>query len=125
MLSIIIIASLVIFGLDYTFVYSPIHKDYTLDSKGELVNPYGDEAVHKQINWWFRFYVGRFISLHAKFLKPFLKPLFGCVVCMSSVWGSLVYWLMQPLTLDSLITWIPAVCAIAGLNRIIQMITQR
>lgn len=33
------------------------------------------------------------------------KPLGGCLACMASVYGSLVYWAIQPFTLTSLMMW--------------------
>ena len=47
------------------------------------------------------------------------KPIFGCVVCMSSV-HSWMYWIFTPeLTLHNLVTYIIYIFALSGLNAIV------
>lgn len=46
---------------------------------------------------------------HKPILKTIYKPLFGCVTCMSSIWGSLAYFVLNNFT----ISWIYPVVIIA------------
>lgn len=126
LLTIIIISSLFCYGFEYTTVYTPTGIESREDNN---INPFGTGAKQKEINWWFRFYIGNFIYKHAPFLKPLLKPLFMCIVCMSSIYGSLIYWTLMgisgPITWTTLALWPISVTCVAGLNRIIKMITQK
>lgn len=126
LLTIILISSLFIFGWSYCTTYTPtgletnVHKPF---------NPFGTGAKDKEVAWWFRFYIGNFIYKHVPFLKPMLKPLFMCEVCMSSVYGSIIYWLflyiLGPLSVVNIVLWPFTIVAIAGLNRLIKMIMQK
>lgn len=52
------------------------------------------------------------------------KPLYMCIPCMGSIWGTLVFWLTQPFTLQSLITW-PFYClALCGLGKLLTSVIQ-
>lgn len=125
LLIIIIISSLFCFGWEYTTVYTPIGIEQGITD----INPFGTGAKQKEINWWFRFYIGNFIYKYAPILKPLLKPLFMCIICMSSVYGSLIYWTLMllsgPITWIIIALWPISVICTAGLNRIIKMITQK
>lgn len=45
------------------------------------------------------------------------KPLIGCLTCFSSVWGSLVYWVVTPFTIENLYLWpIVIICVAYGNN---------
>jgi hypothetical protein len=45
-----------------------------------------------------------FQNKYQRVLAFIYKPLFGCVTCMSSIWGSLVYW-----TIDNSLIYYPIV----------------
>jgi hypothetical protein len=47
-----------------------------------------------------------------------LKPLFSCVMCMPSIWGTAGYWLFQPS--PNIFSWVVYIVALAGLARILK-----
>lgn len=48
------------------------------------------------------------------------KPLFDCVYCMSSFWGTIVYWVwMQDFTPDNLTIWPLYILALCGLSKLV------
>jgi hypothetical protein len=49
------------------------------------------------------------------------KPLFGCVTCMASIWGSLVYWTIS----DNLILWPITIIGAACGNILINSIYEK
>ncbi len=52
--------------------------------------------------------------------KIFLyKPLFGCITCMSSIWGSIAYWTIMPFTLYSLTMYPMIIVCSACVNLLI------
>jgi|ERR1035437_6734175 hypothetical protein len=122
----IIIASLFIYGFEYTTIYSPTGVGY--DEKGNITNPYGTGAISKEIFWWYRFYLGRMITKFS-WLSILSKPLFTCVICMSSIYGTIIYWtlsyLLSPIVLTTIILWPISLFCVAGLNRIIKMIMSK
>lgn len=72
---------------------------------------------------WFTVRPGEIFSIPASYadvLPEFItKPMYDCVYCMSSVWGSLVFWLYYDHTARSLACW-PFYClALCGLNRLL------
>ena len=49
------------------------------------------------------------------------RPLYVCVVCMSSVCGTIAYWLnTSEINLITIENWVVTVIAIAGLNRLLR-----
>lgn len=54
-------------------------------------------------------------------ISPWIrKPLFECVYCMSSLWGTIVFWIwMQDFTADNLIIWPFYVLALCGLSKLV------
>lgn len=108
------VASLFIFGWYYSTLYDPF------ESTEE--NPFGKKAENKEIFWFFRFYVGNLlVKLFPKYGATITKPIIRCVVCMSSVYGTIFYFIF---TDRNLIIWPIFVIALAGLNHIIKSISQ-
>jgi hypothetical protein len=123
----ILISTLFIYGWSYCITYTPtglIEMD-----KNEEMNPFGTSAENREIAWWFKFYLGNFIWNYLPILKPMLKPLFMCEVCMSSVYGSLIYWILMiytaKITVLTFIIWPFIIVSIAGLNRLVKIFIQR
>jgi len=56
------------------------------------------------------------------FWKWLYKPLFGCVTCMASIWGSIAYWSIYSWNLGSLQFYPVAIIATSALNLIINRI---
>ena len=124
-LIIIILSSLFIYGWSYCTIYTATGLD---DNIGKDFNPFGTGGTNKEIAWWFRFYIGNFIYKYTPKLKPLLKPLFMCEICMSSIYGSIIYWLMMVIFSNiAVVTFILypiVIISIAGLNRVIKAIMQ-
>lgn len=122
-LIIILLSSLFCFGWEYCISYTP--EGIETDGKGGIINPYGLSAKNKEVAWWFKFYLGKYLSNYPMILKPLIQ----CVICMSSVYGTIIYWTFLLIFVS--ITWKCAILypfvlvMVAGLNRIIKMITQR
>lgn len=97
---------------------------YLLFNWGNLLEPIrkwwidicgGIQGNNKNINWTYN--VDNKL-IHAK--KIFLyKPLFGCITCMASIWGSLAYWVISDKDIDSLIMWPIIIVCCACMNFII------
>lgn len=127
MILLMLMACLFIFGWHYSTAYTP--QGVELDEQGNCTNPYGTTAHDREIAWWFRFYIGNFVMRRARWAEPLLKPLFQCVVCMSSLYGSAFYW-AHALVVDSSINsatvcmWPVFVVCLAGMNRVVKMATQ-
>lgn len=49
----------------------------------------------------------------------FYKPLFGCITCMASIWGTLGYWVINPFTIQSLIMYPIIIVCCASMNLLI------
>jgi hypothetical protein len=50
-------------------------------------------------------------------LKFLYNPLFGCIICMSSIWGSLIYWILfYKLAWMSLVLWPVVIVSAACVN---------
>ena len=45
--------------------------------------------------------------------KWYTKPLWGCIICAASFWGSVAYWLLPEPTIGG---WLVTVGAVSGLN---------
>jgi hypothetical protein len=103
-----LIASLAILGFHYTTLYSPVDVDEQ--------HPYGKSAADKEIFWWYRWYLGNL--LHNTPVQMLIKPLFGCVICMSSIYGTLIYFAMTP-HMD-VKSWILTVLVTAGISRVLK-----
>jgi hypothetical protein len=50
------------------------------------------------------------------------KPLFSCSICMCSIWGSAIYWLLWG---QSWQEWLITICGAAGFNTIIFLLSVR
>lgn len=63
---------------------------------------------------------GMLLAKPAMWLSPKLKwaakPLFACLTCMCSVWGS-AYWLI----FDPDMSWLPFILAVGGVNAIVDV----
>lgn len=51
--------------------------------------------------------------------KFFYKPLFGCITCMTSIWGSIVYWSIETYTIQTLILYPITIVCCACMNLLI------
>ena len=108
----LLVASLFIFGWHYITLYDPIEASEN--------NPFGKKAKNKEILWFIRFYLGNLlIKLFPKSGAVIAKPIIRCVVCMSSGYGTIFYFLF---TNRNLLLWPVFVIALAGLNHIIKSI---
>lgn len=48
------------------------------------------------------------------------KPVFDCVYCMSSLWGTIVFWVwMKEFTADNLTVWPFYLLALCGLSKLV------
>ena len=109
MLSEIIIISLAILGLHYAMSF-----DMIMDENGKPI------IINKNILWFVKYYL---LVLTKKFkVKILIRPLCECVICMSSMWGTIGYLLLN--TNYTLTGWGVTVVAVAGLNRLLISIIQ-
>lgn len=60
-----------------------------------------------------------------KVLRIIAKPLFTCVNCMASIWGTVVFWYWTPWEKEYIGAWIIACVACAFLNGLLQVIYTR
>jgi len=86
-----------------------------------------ERIINKEIAWWFRKYLGDLLEkVNMLWLT---KPLYGCVVCMSSIYGTMFFigdlfyrhLAFDLLTIPKLIIYCVAV---AGLNRLLKNLCQ-
>jgi hypothetical protein len=82
-------------------ILDPLRKKY-LDYAG------GIELSDGSINW----------DGYIPFLKFLYKPLFGCVTCMASIWGTLIYWIIDNSLIHYPITIIAAACTNLLINKL-------
>jgi hypothetical protein len=57
------------------------------------------------------------------FLKFFYKPLFGCIICMASIPGSIAYWIINDFTLDNLTKYPVIIICVAFVNYLLHNIS--
>jgi hypothetical protein len=69
----------------------------------------GIEYANDEIHWQ---------SYNNPMLKFFYKPLFGCVTCMASIPGSIVYWIIDNSLIHYPIVIIGAACTNLLINRL-------
>lgn len=96
--NIIWVASLFIYGLNFATDYN--HGDSFKDN--------GFKNVLWRLRYWSLTYIGEYWS----------RPLFTCTICMSSVWGTIIYLLMA--NKYNPIEWLLSVVVIAGLSRLLR-----
>lgn len=126
-----IIISLFIFGWNYAITYTPIYNYIPTDKKED------GQIIHKQIEvepdkktreiaWFFRFYIRKVLVLLFKDSADYFgKPIYGCVVCMASVYGTMFYWsyiinIGQIINSKTIILWVVVVVMVAGINRVLR-----
>lgn len=98
-------ASFFIFGLNYA-LGSP-----TISDKGDLrVFP----AIGSGITTW--------LFINWKWSKDIFMPMFLCVTCMASFWGSIIYFSFNSIafTVDFFSEWILFIIVLSGLNRLLK-----
>lgn len=119
MITLLILNALFIIGLEFV-------TQYELKTPPKDGNVFGslDDIGEREILWFYRWGIGSFVYTKAKSLKWVLKPLFMCTVCMSSVYGSLAYWLASAFTVHNLLVWPLYVVALAGLVRVTNSFTR-
>ena len=71
------------------------------------------DSNSKFVLWFLRYWSDR------AFGQFMTKPLFSCIPCMSSVWGSLAWWAYHGLTMEALAGWPVFVLALTGIGTII------
>ena len=87
-------------GLDFATQYDPSMN---------LSKKHGE---YKEILWWYRYYIWKWLG------KTLLySPLIGCPICMSSVYGTIMFFVFYH-TSNSLM-YVPFILAVAGCNRLI------
>lgn len=115
---IIVLSSLFTLGWQYSSMYEP--ENPTPE------NPFGDKKpTDREIAWWFRYYLGRFIYLYIPNIRSICKPLFMCIVCMGgfySFWAFVLYHYIKhtPISIELALNAILVTVATSGLNRIIR-----
>jgi len=55
----------------------------------------------------------------SKFITELWKPLTGCPVCMPSVWGTVIYSLMMPYSVDTIYELPIIICSSCAINFIL------
>ena len=104
----------VIFGVNKATYFEFCHPD---DQGGEFCDRYGVDKDSKMVAWRLRFYslkwFGQFLS----------KPLFTCPPCMSSVWGTVIFWVVMPMTITSAAIWPLYILMLSGLVALINSFT--
>lgn len=121
-----IITSLFIFGWSYanTYVINNTfvpNEDPTQPAK-RIQNKPNDFEVLGLLHWNVRVFVN---WVSPKYVDYIMKPLFGCPVCMSSVYGTVFYLgyvikSNQHINSETFIMWGVQVVCTAGLNTIIR-----
>ena len=105
--------AMVIFGVNKATFFEYCHPD----DDAQFCDGHGVDKDSKMVAWMLRYY-----SL--KWLGQFLsKPLFTCPPCMASIWGTLVYWLATPMSLNSLAVWPLYILMLSGLVALINSLT--
>lgn len=106
--------ALIIFGINKGTFYEVCHPE---DMGGEYCTDDGVDIDSRMVGYKLRLWA-------VKHLGPFWsKPLFTCPPCMASVWGTVVYWLVQPICLQSLLIWPMYVVMLSGLVALINSVT--
>jgi hypothetical protein len=103
-LSFLFINSFLIFGIFYCFAFQAEynHAKDKWDFLGDDSNVFG----------WFHFMLRKPLS------EYWCRPIFGCVVCMASVWGTIFYCLFaHDLNIQS---WLVQLVAVAGINSLLK-----
>lgn len=113
----IIICSLFCVGFNYSTSYVPVYEHVA----GQL--PKEQIPDKTELLWFIKYYGNKFLPVYIQ------KPLYGCLMCMSSIWGSIFYWgyvLNSPGRINGLtiIIWVVVVMAVCGLNRIVKQASQ-
>lgn len=103
-------SSFAITGFHYCIQYNPVYK-----TGRPSQNAYGEAASHKEIFWFYKFYLGQFLHRYLPWLE---KPLVQCMVCMSGPYGTIAffsYWFFH----QSLPIWYlaPFLLMLAGMQR--------
>lgn len=117
----IIICSFWCFGFQYCTLYTP-NMGFKNNDIMKQVELYPTDPK-KELLWFIRYYGNLCLPVWLT------KPLYGCLMCMSSVHGSIFYWgyiLTHPgrINLLTFILWVVTVMAVAGLNRLLKQIAQ-
>ncbi len=120
LLFLVVICSLFCFGFNYATLYTPNFDVMTNDSKRKELYPVDDK---KEVLWFIRYYGNKWFPLYLT------KPLYGCLMCMGSVYGTLFYFgyaLNAGSVINSLmlIKCVVVITAVTGLNRILKGIAQ-
>ena len=108
LLYIIIIAALFIQGLHYSMLF-----DLEIQDDGTT------KINNKEVLWFVRFY-GLWFLTWAKLKLE--KPFFECPVCMSSIWGTLIYSLLT--NEFNIIQCAIVIAATGGLGRLLNKLIQ-
>ncbi len=114
MITLIIVCSLFIIGLHYSFQFDLTAQIHPVTLEKETI------PINKEIAWFVKYYLH--VALNGTRFHWLLKPLCDCPVCMVSVYGSIfywakTYWYLDEITLLTFIKWPVMVVATAGLNR--------
>lgn len=75
------------------------------------------------IGIWYAFSPGEIFGKLGDYMEErvgefWMKPIAYCIMCMSSVYGTLVFWLTHEPNQTNLIVWPLYICALCGLGRI-------
>lgn len=106
----IIINVLFIVGLNKATYFEYAHPS---EMDQDYVDGNGIISDSKFVLWWFRFKANR---IFGHFLS---KPLFTCIPCMASVWGTAGYWITHPFEVQSVWGWPVYVCVLAGIGTMV------
>lgn len=115
LIQLIFICSLWCLGFNYATLYTPLMGQVN-DGEGiKELYPVDDK---KEILWFIRYYT-------RNLPKCITKPLYGCLMCMGSLHGSLFYWayiLNTPGRINGLtiVLWVVVITAVSGMNRLLK-----
>lgn len=120
LIELIFINSLFIIGFNYSTLYL-INRDQKPSGTGltfkEII------PFDREILWFIRYYGNQWLP------KSLTKPIYGCLMCMSSFWGTIFYWAYtlnsnQIINSLTLIKWVVVVVVVCGMNRVLKGIAQ-
>ena len=118
-----LITSLFIFGWQYATTYM---ANNSFDNTQQPIKRVEKKPVDYEVLGLLRWYVRCIlIKLFPNKVDYIMKPLFGCPVCMASVYGTCFYWAYfvnshQSLNFKSFLFWAVAIVVTSGINRIIK-----
>jgi hypothetical protein len=121
-IELIVITSLFCFGFNYATLYTPNFTS-ELNAGGDGFTQLQTIPKDRELLWFIRYYGDKYLR------KEVTKPIYGCLMCMGSVWGSVFYWSFvfgneSIINSKTIVIWVVVVAATSGLNRVLRGISQ-